>query len=88
MINYYNTKHLITEKEQFCIDYMINHFANKWLNCVIYEKCLRKFHISTMRFEEHVKVEFKAGYVKILRQEEVGFVKSMSWYLGEKKLSK
>jgi hypothetical protein len=80
-------KRNITKQEQVCIDCMVKNFANKWLNCTIYEKCLRKFHVSTIRFEQHVRVEFKGGYVKIVRQEEMGVTEPLCWYWQNEKLS-
>ena len=84
---YYNEHHNITKREQACIECMIKNFAGKWVACVLYEKCLRKFHVSTIRFEEHVCVEFRAGYVRIMRQEETGFVAPTCWYWQNEKLS-
>ena len=84
---YYNEHHTISKREQICIDCMIKNFSDKWLNCAVYEKCLRKFKVSTVRFEEHVRVEFKAGYVKIIKQEETGFMAPESWYWKNEKLS-
>ena len=85
---YYNEHHTITRREQVCIDCMLKNFAGKWLACALYEYCLRKFNMSTVRFEEHVRVEFNSGYVRIIRQEENGFVAPEYWYLRDKKLSK
>lgn len=84
---YYNEHHTITKREQACIDCMVKNFAGKWVACALYEKCLRKFRVSTIRFEEHVRVEFRAGYARIVRQEETGFVANAYWYWKDERLS-
>ena len=72
------------------IDCMIVNFGGKWLNCAVYEKCLRKFHISTIQFEDHVNVEFKHGYIRLIEQKEMGRPvwdgKPMYWHDGNKQI--
>jgi len=76
-----------TKREQKCIDCMIINFGGKWLNCAIYEKCLRKFQMSTSRFEDFVRVEFNNGYVKIIRRENVGTSPVLKWYFGNTQIT-
>lgn len=61
-----------TDLTKRCIDCMIKNFKNKWIPLPLYEKCLRKFHCSTIAFEDNVNVMFKQGYIKIIEEKPMG----------------